>query len=579
MQAQPAELPTTSLQALKQRAHQLLESQRSLQQQNQALAAERLGFQSERDQLATQHQELSAERAALQAERDSLTAQLQELTAQRDSIQQQWETLRTTVEDLQGQLTAQTAHTAEQSQQREVLQKRVEDLSADREVLLAKETILQQEQVRLLTEHQDLASEHDSLQIENDTLIVKLQDAASERDTLNIQRADLISQLDKQISDKTNLSLALEHVFPCGEYRGARPDLRELDRGEIISYFAERGINEEGKDLISEESINDHRKKLEEKLELLSAANSLLVTERDEIATCLRRLQLNHDASLTKDNETSEPARKEQPREPLSGLLSAHLTATTNASDKWESYFGHYDRNLSRFQNRDKAVRLLEIGVQNGGSLEAWKAFLGKDSIVIGTDVDSACSLIDSPLSVQCFTGDATDVTWARQLCKAKGPFDIIIDDGSHINSDIEKTFALFFSSILPGGLYVCEDLHTAYWNKYGGCQPSKRESAMEMFKEIADLVNLEHWQNDADSSLSAQIPRLYKTKEFSPTLTIEVLMTINTIEFCNSMVFIRKCESGMCSLGQRIVSQGRASVCDTVVKADGHRSQAMGHS
>lgn len=89
VQAQPAEMPTPPLQALKQRAHQLLESQLSLQLHNQALAAERLAFQSERDQQATQHQELSAERDALQAERDSLTAQLQEATAQRDSIQRE----------------------------------------------------------------------------------------------------------------------------------------------------------------------------------------------------------------------------------------------------------------------------------------------------------------------------------------------------------------------------------------------------------------------------------------------------------------------------------------------------------
>ena len=101
----------------------------------------------------------------------------------------------------------------------------------------------------------------------------------------------------------------------------------------------------------------------------------------------------------------------------------------------------------------------------------------------------------------------------------------------------------------------------------------------IETFKEIADLVNLEHWQNAANSSLSAQIPRLFKAKEFAPALTLEVLMTIESIEFCNSMVFIRKCESGMSSLGQRIVSPGRASVCDKVVKADGQRSQAMGHS
>ena len=558
MQAQPAELPTPSLQALKQRAHQLLESQRSLQHQNQ---------------------ELSAERDALQAERDSLTNQLQELTTQRHSIQQQWKTLQTTVEELQGQLTAQSAQMADQNRQREELQGRCEELSAESERLLPQEEILQKERVRLSAQEKDLTSARDSLQTEHDALITKLQDLAAQRETFAAQQEDLRRQLDNRIDDQKKLVLAFEYIFPCDKYRAVRPDLCELGNRDLVAHFAERGINEEGKDFIAGEVIDDHIKKLEEKVELLAAANSLLVIERDEIATCLRHLQLNRETSLTPSEKIKESDSKKQPRGCSNDLLSAHLTATTNVSDKWESYFGHYSRNLTRFRYREKAVRLLEIGVQNGGSLEAWKAFLGEKSVVIGTDVDSACSLVESPFSVQCFTGDATDATWARQLCEAKGPFDIVIDDGSHINTDIEKTFALFFSSILPGGVYICEDLHTAYWNRYGGCQPSKRESVMEMFKEIADLVNLEHWQNDVNSSLSVQMPRLFKAKEFSPTLTVEVLMTIESIEFCNSMVFIRKCESGMSTLGQRIVSQGRASVCDKVVDADGQRSQAMGHS
>jgi uncharacterized coiled-coil DUF342 family protein/NAD-dependent dihydropyrimidine dehydrogenase PreA subunit len=135
VQAQPAEMPTPSLQALKQRAHQLLESQRNLQLQNQALAAERLSFERERDQLTTQYQELSAERDALHAERDSLTAHLLEITAQRDSIQQQRETLQTTVEELQGQLCAQSAETAEQSQQRDGLHAELNELQAECDVL------------------------------------------------------------------------------------------------------------------------------------------------------------------------------------------------------------------------------------------------------------------------------------------------------------------------------------------------------------------------------------------------------------------------------------------------------------
>ena len=172
MHAQTAELPT--LQALKQRAHQLLESQRSLQQQNQALAAERLAFDRERALQATQLQELSAER-------DSLTAHLQELTAQRDSIQQQLKTL----------------------------QKRVEELSSERGASLAKEAMLQQEHVRLSTDHQDLDPELDPLLIEQATLTTKVKVAASETDTLTTQRADPPTRTKNITAAQNNRLLAI----------------------------------------------------------------------------------------------------------------------------------------------------------------------------------------------------------------------------------------------------------------------------------------------------------------------------------------------------------------------------------
>jgi small-conductance mechanosensitive channel len=89
VQTKPVDPSLTCLLALKQRAHQLLESQRSLEQQNHELTAERNSIAQERDQLASQHQQLSAQRDVLQAERDSLTTQLQVLTSQRDPLQQE----------------------------------------------------------------------------------------------------------------------------------------------------------------------------------------------------------------------------------------------------------------------------------------------------------------------------------------------------------------------------------------------------------------------------------------------------------------------------------------------------------
>ena len=86
VQAKPDELATTSLQALKQRAHQLLESQRNLQQQNQVLATDRQSLQSERDELATQCLEIRATLDALQAERKTLLEQQEALGSARDGL-------------------------------------------------------------------------------------------------------------------------------------------------------------------------------------------------------------------------------------------------------------------------------------------------------------------------------------------------------------------------------------------------------------------------------------------------------------------------------------------------------------
>jgi chromosome segregation ATPase len=84
VQAQPAELPTASLQELKQRAHQLVVSYSTLQQNQQQLIAER-------DSLQEQLELLTVDRDGLRAERDTLAIQLQQLQAQQEDLSQQCE--------------------------------------------------------------------------------------------------------------------------------------------------------------------------------------------------------------------------------------------------------------------------------------------------------------------------------------------------------------------------------------------------------------------------------------------------------------------------------------------------------
>ena len=200
--AQTAELLTTSLQALKQRAHQLLESQRSLQQQNQALATERLGLQSERDQLAAQHQEHSAERDALQAERDSLTTQLEAITAQRDNFQQERDGLQSERDQLTNQHQELSAERDALQAERDSLTTQLETITAHRDSIQQERDGLQSERDQLDAQHQEHSAERDALQAERDRLTTQCQEKVLIRSFLKHTYRELGGQLANQSAIK-----------------------------------------------------------------------------------------------------------------------------------------------------------------------------------------------------------------------------------------------------------------------------------------------------------------------------------------------------------------------------------------
>jgi len=57
--------------------------------------------------------------------------------------------------------------------------------------------------------------------------------------------------------------------------------------------------------------------------------------------------------------------------------------------DKWSSYLPFYQKLLTPHQN--DPIRLLEIGVQNGGSLEDWSKYLPNAEAIIGCDINPKC--------------------------------------------------------------------------------------------------------------------------------------------------------------------------------------------
>jgi hypothetical protein len=121
--------------------------------------------------------------------------------------------------------------------------------------------------------------------------------------------------------------------------------------------------------------------------------------------------------------------------------------------DRWEHYFDIYDRHLSKYQ--DKPVKVLEIGVSHGGSLQIWKAYFGSKAAITGIDIDPRC---------RDYAEAQIDVIITDQANPAiglLGEFDIVIDDGSHVSNDQSASFARLWPH--TRGVYLIEDCHEGF--------------------------------------------------------------------------------------------------------------------
>lgn len=218
-------------------------------------------------------------------------------------------------------------------------------------------------------------------------------------------------------------------------------------------------------------------------------------------------------------------------------------------SDKWSLYLDEWDRVFSPI--RKNRINLLEIGVQNGGSLEIWGKYFYNAERIVGCDIDEKCRCvqIDDP-RVSVIIGDANDESTQNEI-KAKAPiFDLIIDDGSHKSSDIIRSFFRYFPLLSEDGIYLVEDLHTSYWADYEGGLHNPY-SAISFFKRLVDIVNHEHWRNGQPSiSFLSGF-----SKYFNKELNSSFLEKIHSVEFLNSLCIIRTAAPSRNKLGPRVIA------------------------
>lgn len=149
--------------------------------------------------------------------------------------------------------------------------------------------------------------------------------------------------------------------------------------------------------------------------------------------------------------------------------MSLHNLGAKYGTDKYDnhhafagqSYLQTYERYLKHLTN--KKINFLEIGVRDGCSHRMWSDFFSDESNIVGLDIDPRCKKHESD-NIKVFTGSQSDPATIQSIMEVTPEgFDVIIDDGSHVNELTLKSFELLFPHLKSGGLYIIEDLACSY--------------------------------------------------------------------------------------------------------------------
>ena len=185
---------------------------------------------------------------------------------------------------------------------------------------------------------------------------------------------------------------------------------------------------------------------------------------------------------------------------------------------RWYHYLEVFHRHLAKFRGRAPVV--VEIGVAFGGSMQMWHWYFGRGTRLVGIDIDPACRQFEGK-GTTVLIGDQADRGFLADIRDRVPRIDILIDDGGHRMHQQIATFEELYPHIHADGVYVCEDMHTSLWPKFGGGY-GKKDTFLEYSKALVD--------------------RLHGWHSLEPALRVDKFTrTTHGIHFYDSIVVIEK--------------------------------------
>jgi hypothetical protein len=176
--------------------------------------------------------------------------------------------------------------------------------------------------------------------------------------------------------------------------------------------------------------------------------------------------------------------------------------ARTYGSDKCPTINHTYTPEYHRLLSGLKVTSMLEIGIGNvplmkpivgetyrpGASLRMWRDYF-PEATIYGCDIDTTV----------LFEEDRIKTFWVDQssetCLKERVPdieYDVILDDGSHDPDHMVTTFNALWDRLVPGGLYIIEDIHVSY---------------VDRLKQLGPVVYIHNGKDSSDMFMAFRKP------------------------------------------------------------------------
>ena len=203
----------------------------------------------------------------------------------------------------------------------------------------------------------------------------------------------------------------------------------------------------------------------------------------------------------------------------------------TDKSSLIHNYCSKYEKYLPF--NRYDPIKILEIGVLDGKSLLTWEEYFYNSNIV-GIDINPSCKQYEGS-RIKIEIGSQVDERFLQEIIEKHGPFDMILDDGSHMQSHMIRSFEILFHNLRKSGVYIVEDTCCSYWTEYEGGL-NLPNTAVEYFKRLIDDVNFRGNYSELQYAHSRREDSLIQKAKME-----NIRVDIESINFLNSIILVTK--------------------------------------